>query len=57
MAGENIKVVSERLGHATVTLTLDVYSHALDGMPEQAATRMETILTHKPLKAVEARRM
>jgi integrase len=54
LAGENIKVVSERLGHATVTLTLDVYSHVLDGMQEQAAARMEKILTHKPLKAVEA---
>jgi integrase len=54
LAEENIKVVSERLGHATVTLTLDVYSHVLDGMQEQAAAKMEKILTHKPLKAVEA---
>ena len=28
-AGEHPKVVSERLGHATITLTLDVYSHVL----------------------------
>jgi integrase len=28
-AGEHPKVVSERLGHASITLTLDVYSHVL----------------------------
>ena len=28
-AGENPKVVSERLGHASITLTLDVYSQCL----------------------------
>ena len=34
--GVNPKVVSERLGHATVGLTLDVYSHVLPGVQEQA---------------------
>src|SRR6266496_6382294 len=33
-AGENVKVISERLGHASVTLTLDVYSHVLPGQQE-----------------------
>ena len=28
---ENIKVVSERLGHASVTVTLTVYSHVMPG--------------------------
>jgi integrase len=46
LAGENAKVVSERLGHASVVLTLDVYSHVMDGMQEQAAAKMEAILTH-----------
>src|SRR5262245_49057571 len=45
LAGENPKVVSERLGHAGITLTLDTYAHVLDGMQEQAAVRMEKILT------------
>jgi len=27
---ENVKVVSERLGHASVTVTLGIYAHALD---------------------------
>jgi integrase len=34
-AGENPKVVSERLGHATITLTLDVYSHVLPTMQKR----------------------
>ena len=42
--GENVKVVSERLGHASAALTLDVYSHVLPNMQQQAAERMETLL-------------
>lgn len=37
-AGVHPKVVSERLGHATVSFTLDVYSHAIPAMQEEAAT-------------------
>lgn len=43
-AGENVKVVSERLGHASVALTLDVYSHVLPDMQQRAAERMESLL-------------
>jgi len=32
------KVVSERLGHATISITLDTYSHAIPAMQEEAAT-------------------
>jgi integrase len=42
--GEHPKVVSERLGHASVTLTLDTYSHVLPTMQQQAAERLETAL-------------
>jgi integrase len=31
-------VVSERLGHATVSITLDTYSPAIPAMQEEAAT-------------------
>ena len=31
------KVVSERLGHATVATTLDTYSHAILALQEEAA--------------------
>jgi integrase len=43
-AGENVKVVSERLGHASAALTLDVYSHVLPDMQQGAAERMEALL-------------
>ncbi len=43
-AGVPAKVVSEQLGHASSAFTLDVYSHVLPHMQEEAATRVETLL-------------
>jgi integrase len=37
----NVKVVSERLGHASIQLTLDTYSHVLPTMQKIAAERMD----------------
>ena len=34
-AGVHPKVVSERLGHATVSITLDTYSHAIPARQEE----------------------
>lgn len=42
--GENLKVVSERLGHSTITLTADVYAHVSESMQRQATDRMERLL-------------
>ena len=42
--GVHPKVVSEMLGHGTVGLTLDTYSHLLPTMHKQAATAMDAIL-------------
>ena len=39
-AGVHPKVVSERLGHATVSITLDLYSHVLDGLQAEAAEQI-----------------
>ena len=36
-AGIHPKVVSERLGHATIGITLDTYSHAISALQEEAA--------------------
>ncbi|MDX6499904.1 MAG: integrase [Blastocatellia bacterium] len=47
-AGENIKVVSERLGHANVSITLEIYAHVLPGMQRDAANRMEELLNGDP---------
>ena len=42
--GVHPKVVSERLGHASVNITLDTYSHVLPGLQEAAALALDTIL-------------
>ena len=44
MVEENPKVVSERLRHSTIVLTLDTYSHALSTMQQQATARLEKML-------------
>jgi integrase len=43
-SGVNVKVVSDRLGHATVMITLQTYAHVLPTMQEDAALRMEAVL-------------
>ena len=45
--GENIKVVSERLGHADVALTLNTYTHVLPNMQESATQKIEDVLFNK----------
>jgi len=42
--GVNPKVVSERLGHAKTSMTMDVYSHVLPGMQREAACMLDQIL-------------
>ena len=44
LAGVQPKVVSERLGHASITITLDTYSHVLPTMQENAAKLMGEML-------------
>src|SRR5262249_41441280 len=39
--GINPKIVSEMLGHASVAITLDIYSHVLPHMRQQAADAMD----------------
>ena len=48
-AGIPVKVVSERLGHATPTITLTVYAHVMPGMQADAAQRVaELVLEPTP---------
>jgi integrase len=42
-AGENIKVVSERLGHEDIQITLKTYAHVLPTMQKGAAARMDRL--------------
>lgn len=50
--GVHPKIVSERLGHSSVAITLDTYSHVLPGLQEAAARQFEeglgTIPTRTP---------
>ena len=41
----NQKIVSEMLGHATIAITLDTYSHVLPTMQESAAKAVEDALS------------
>jgi integrase len=43
-AGVPAKVMSERLGHASVMITLDTYSHILPSMQEDAANLVATLI-------------
>lgn len=41
--GVHAKIVSERLGHATIAITLDTYSHVLPGLQEAAIRQLGSI--------------
>ena len=57
-AGVHPKVVSERLGHATVGITLDTYSHVLPGLQEAAAERFDQVLSMEEREeAIDVSRM
>ena len=43
-AGENPKLVQERLGHSSITLTLDTYSHVIPSMGQQVADKLDKIM-------------
>ena len=42
--GVHVKVVSERLGHSTVSITLDIYAHVIPNMQADAAARIDAAL-------------
>jgi integrase len=44
-AGENIKVVAERLGHEDIEITLKHYAHVMPGQQKGAAEKMQKIFT------------
>ena len=43
-AGIHPKVVSERLGHSNIAITMDIYSHVLPGLQEAAAQALDELL-------------
>lgn len=54
-AGENPKVVSEGLGHASTVLTLDTYSRVLPSMRQAATEKLENMLSGRQGKGWPAR--
>ncbi|MDG1367152.1 MAG: tyrosine-type recombinase/integrase, partial [Acidimicrobiales bacterium] len=44
-AGIHPKVVQERLGHATINVTLDTYSHVTPGMQRDAAETIASMIS------------
>ena len=51
--GVPVKVVSERLGHASPGFTLNVYQHVLPGMQAEAAEVFERLLGVDPGEACQ----
>lgn len=43
-AGVHPKVVSERLGHSSIAITLDLYSHVTPGISREAAATVESMM-------------
>ena len=43
-AGVHPKIVQERLGHSSIRVTLDTYSHVIGGLQEVAAQRFDDLL-------------
>jgi integrase len=52
--GINVKVVSEALGHANITITLQTYVHVMPHMQQQAVEKMQSLLVSpKPGKIID----
>ena len=45
--GIHPKIVQERLGHASIQITLDTYSHVAPGLQQAAANRFDDLLLNK----------
>lgn len=51
--GTNPKVVQERLGHSSIAVTIDTYSHVVPGIQEAAALRFDEGLNKSPLQQLQ----
>jgi integrase len=51
-AGIHPKIVQERLGHSSIAITLDTYSHVSPGMQQKAAETFDSILGQKNSKRI-----
>ena len=46
------KIVQDRLGHSSIRVTLDTYSHVIGGLQEVAAQRFDDLLAAKRIENV-----
>ncbi len=53
--GIHPKIVSERLGHANIGITLDTYSHVLPGLQEKAAEHFDNLVERKNVGKMSAK--
>ena len=51
--GIHPKIVQERLGHSTIAITLDTYSHVTPGLQEAAANRFDEVLTSSHSESIK----
>lgn len=49
-SGVHVKIASERLGHSKIGITLDLYSHVLPGMQEDAVSKVDAAFQAVPRK-------
>ena len=50
--GIHPKIVQERLGHSSIAMTLDTYSHVAPGLQEAAAVTFDNLINNSGSKSV-----
>jgi len=53
-AGVHPKIVQERLGHSSIAVTIDLYSHVAPNLQEMAAQRIEAIIGEEAMEELGA---
>jgi len=56
-AGVHPKIVQERLGHSSIRVTLDTYSHVMGGLQEAAAQRFDDFLSARAAESTDVGKM
>lgn len=51
--GVHPKIVQERLGHSSITVTFDTYSHVVPGLQQAAARKFDEFVNNRPQNEVE----
>ncbi|MGG1811014.1 MAG: tyrosine-type recombinase/integrase [Bacillota bacterium] len=45
--GVHAKIISERLGHSNIRITMDTYGHALQTADQEAANKLDSLFTRQ----------